>query len=126
LLLPTSKTTFLAVGVEKDRESSIAQTILVYEYVQYIQSLKVLREIRLVYEMKRVEGMNEKEEDGRPGRPSSLFPERSVATSCRGVQVVCYISIFRCAGVGVRSRGWSPLTTVSFPFASHESSKIES
>jgi hypothetical protein len=53
------------VGVEKDRESSIAQTIMAYEYVH---GLVVLWQARgEVYETGR--RMDEKEEYGRPGRP---------------------------------------------------------
>jgi hypothetical protein len=48
---------FLPVGVEKDRESSIAQTIIVYECVHIL--VKVLREIRGLC-MKRVEGWMKK------------------------------------------------------------------
>jgi hypothetical protein len=110
---------FLPVGVEKDRESSIAQTIMVYEYAHGLVVLWQARDE--VYETGR--RMDEKEECGRPGRPSLPSPDRSVPY-CRvhhaeDSESSCYISIFRCAGVRLKSR-----VAVTVSLTNHQ--KIES
>jgi hypothetical protein len=94
---------FLPVGVEKDRESSIAQTMMVYEYTASLcygrQEAKCMERVEGWMKKKSVEDL----EDHRCHLPTVRSPTAECITQ-EEAKSFCYISIFRCAGVRLKSR----------------------